>query len=415
MAIWFLPGFKFDPTDKQLLECYLKPKICRNKLPNDCIKEMEIYGARANPWEIFNDDSTQWITGKREQEKVVYIFASLTKISDKESSGVMGNEHNIRKAGCGMWHDETGRKPIMEGRDLIGHKRMLVFQINDINGLGDGVCLNKVGYWKMHEYFLPGFENYVVCRITFDGSKKAKVIKAVSGTRGSSTKSKANKKIGKAVLVESSHMFRDSGKVVAPSHDSRIFDSNYTVEGGKDYSSGLSYENQKFHQENLLASTSSVCRYGSDQGLILNKGLPQYDDGSNFRVVEQEGQGFAVNDDQRLNYEVEAQPVLFTSGDFENQLGTGLSDFNIGPDDDINLDLDDIWSDKDNVLPDDVSLNFENLFDSEKEMEEFLGKIGNNVQEKQQQLTQNTSCMLGKRGSVEAQEDNSGPTKKPRI
>ncbi|XP_074356523.1 NAC domain containing protein 50-like [Apium graveolens] len=181
--IWFVPGFKFDPSDKQLLNFYLKAKVLGEKLPIDCIKEKEIYGPRANPWEIFNDSSTQWITGKHELEKVVYIFASLTKIAaNKESSGIQGNEHNVRKAGCGMWHDETGRSPIMEGKNLIGHKRMLVFQINDINGLGDEVCLNKVGYWKMHEYFLHGFENYVLCRITFDGSKKTKVIKADSGT-----------------------------------------------------------------------------------------------------------------------------------------------------------------------------------------------------------------------------------------
>ncbi|KAL8132183.1 hypothetical protein AgCh_007902 [Apium graveolens] len=429
--IWFVPGFKFDPSDKQLLDCYLKAKVFGKKLPIDCIKEKEIYGPRANPWEIFNDSSIQWITGKHELEKVVYIFASLTKIAaNKESSGVQGNEHNVRKAGCGLWHDETGRSPILEGKKLIGHKRMLVFQINDINGLGDGVCLNKVGYWKMHEYFLPGFENYVVCRITFDGSKKTKVIKADSGTRGSGTKSKAeaNTKNAtsicttkddrrEAVLIQSSHIFRGSGKEVPPNHDSKIVNSNYTVEGGRDFSSGLSYENQRCYEKNMLASMNSVCCFDSDgQGLNLNKGLPRYDDG--IRVEGQQCQGFAGNDDQRLSSEEEAQPVKRTSGDFGNQLGTASSDFNSGPDDDVYLDLADLfdgydfWSDMDNILQNDVSMDLGNLVDSEKEIEKFLGQVDNNVLEKQQeqqQPMQNMSCMLGKRESFEAPENYSGP------
>ncbi|XP_017221652.1 NAC domain-containing protein 7-like [Daucus carota subsp. sativus] len=467
MALKLPVGYKFCPSDKELLEDYLKRKI-QGTLSWDVIQEKEIYGPNANPWEIFSDSSTQWITfGK---QKSVYVFTRLTKMADKESSGEGSEGHYVRTAGCGTWHVETGRKAVMDGdNNPIGEKRMLVFQISDTNGLKNGVQY----YWNMHEYLLKGIEDYVVCRITLDMMKTVKVCpKDVSGRRGS-TKSKAKKKSAttsnsnqreKAVLVNS---FCDPRKEVA----SNIDDSS---------TCGFSYENQRCIEEriemvyqNLLASTNTLCLDGSDQRSIPNEGMPQYDDARGRSCVEKpEGQGLNIlNDDQGLNNEEAAQPVIMGEG-FQN-MGTVLSDFNGGSEDEVYLDLEDIniigddfWSDAaDNVpmmdqpLPNhDVPLNSENLLDagswsdlleelgqddnnvdnvpmmdqplpnsdlslnfvdlldagSWSDLLEKLGQVNNNVQEQPQQQwqqpTQNMSCGLGKRKSFEAEE--AGPAKK---
>ncbi|XP_017256665.1 NAC domain-containing protein 55-like [Daucus carota subsp. sativus] len=395
-------GFKFTPSDKQLLEDFLRPKI-QGTLRWDIIKDKEIYGPDANPWEIFSDSSTQWITSG--SEKSVYVFSHLTKIADKESSGTGGNEHYVRKAGCGTWHVETGRKIIVDGNNNhIGEKRMLVFQINDVKGLTEG----DRKYWKMHEYFLKGYEDYVVCQITSDVSKRAKVYtKDVSGT-----KSKANKKIAATRTTKSKDEKGNQG-----CHEEKTEMMSY---------------------QNLLAPMNSLCLGGSDQAAIIYQGMPvQYNGagGVNSSVEEQEAeaQGLEVlHDHQRLNNQEAAQPVIPSTGGGIENLGS-----NGGSHDEAYLDLEDLfggdfWPNVDNLLMDDpmsndnVPLNFEGLFDaagswSDKNLEE-PGQVSNNVQEQQQQQQQqqqqaatrmNMSCMLGKRPSFEAQE--AGPIKKSRI
>ncbi|KAK1380523.1 hypothetical protein POM88_027267 [Heracleum sosnowskyi] len=197
------PGFKFSPSDEVLLRCYLLPKLCGKKLPCNMVEEKEIYGSDANPWHLFNASSTSWIDSSK-CEKTVYVFTRLTKKAASSCPATdKKTEHYVRKAGCGTWHDETGRKRtqimVRDGENVfMGNKRLLVYRINDIGGLGEGIInLDEVGYWKMHEYCLDGFEDCVLCAITWDTSKKAKVVsskktevvslcpKTLSGSRSS--------------------------------------------------------------------------------------------------------------------------------------------------------------------------------------------------------------------------------------
>ncbi|KAK1361004.1 hypothetical protein POM88_045478 [Heracleum sosnowskyi] len=111
---------QFAPSPEQLLQHYLKPKISRDKLPCDVIQEKEIYGSNANPWVVLDDLD------------------------------------NLRKAGCGTWCGKTCRMNIMDKTgEIIGKKKLMGFEINDVTGLGDGIDLNKVGYWKMYEIKPP--------------------------------------------------------------------------------------------------------------------------------------------------------------------------------------------------------------------------------------------------------------------
>ncbi|KAK1353783.1 hypothetical protein POM88_052148 [Heracleum sosnowskyi] len=156
---------EFAPSPEQLLQNYLMPKISGDMLPCDVIKEKEIYGLNANPWVVLDDFSTLW-TISGEFEKTAYVFARLTK---KRTS--------MRKAGCGTWCGRTSRMNIMDMTgEIIGKKRLMGFEINDVTALGDGNDLRKVGSWKMYEISLCGHDDdYVVCQIIHDTSKKAKV------------------------------------------------------------------------------------------------------------------------------------------------------------------------------------------------------------------------------------------------
>ncbi|KAK1392624.1 hypothetical protein POM88_011680 [Heracleum sosnowskyi] len=119
---------------------------------------------------VLDDFSTLW-TISGEFEKTAYVFARLTK-----KGASMRREHYIRKAGCGTWCGRTSRMNIMDMTgEIIGKKRLMGFEINDVTALGDGIDLNKVGFWKMYEISLCGHDDYFVCQIIHDTSKKAKV------------------------------------------------------------------------------------------------------------------------------------------------------------------------------------------------------------------------------------------------
>lgn len=43
-------GFRFDPTDEELVLCYLKRKICNQKIKPDIIAETNVY--KSDPEEL---------------------------------------------------------------------------------------------------------------------------------------------------------------------------------------------------------------------------------------------------------------------------------------------------------------------------------------------------------------------------
>lgn len=45
-----LPGFRFHPTDEELVGFYLKTKIQRRPLPIELIKQVDIY--KYDPWDL---------------------------------------------------------------------------------------------------------------------------------------------------------------------------------------------------------------------------------------------------------------------------------------------------------------------------------------------------------------------------
>lgn len=47
------PGFKFNPTDEELIECYLKPKVQKQQVPCGIIFDADLY--RYHPKELTSD------------------------------------------------------------------------------------------------------------------------------------------------------------------------------------------------------------------------------------------------------------------------------------------------------------------------------------------------------------------------
>ncbi|KAK1369067.1 hypothetical protein POM88_035159 [Heracleum sosnowskyi] len=272
------PGFRFYPTDNELLNLYLKPKVLGKDLPCDIIAEKKLYGQNSNPWDVFDDLSTDWMI--IDNLKTVYVFTPLTKIAAESTSrggGGQGKKENYMKtAGCGNWHGETSRKPIMENDRVIGFKRLLVYQINDVDFRSryGGVDSNRIGHWLMHEYVLCGYEDYALCRINLDMSKTTKIKNLCSNGASRvcrTVKSKANEKTNATMSKPN---------------------KKKTAKVGKEPVANCGAKNENFYQKSLASTTGVLPNY---DGGIIDKVLPLHGDVGSFRVGEKECPGFAVS------------------------------------------------------------------------------------------------------------------------
>lgn len=151
------PGFRFHPTDEELVVQYLRRKVFSCPLPASIIPEVEV--CKADPWDL---------PGDLEQER--YFF------STRESKYPNGNRSN-RATGSGYWKATGIDKQVMTSRNnqVVGMKKTLVFY------RGKPPHGSRTD-WIMHEYRLATaetaaagnvktipapapMENWVLCRI----------------------------------------------------------------------------------------------------------------------------------------------------------------------------------------------------------------------------------------------------------
>ncbi|TKY49858.1 NAC domain-containing protein 7 [Spatholobus suberectus] len=145
------PGFRFHPTDEELVDYYLRKKITSRRIDLDVIKDVDLY--KIEPWDlqelcrIGTEEQNEW-----------YFFSHKDK---KYPTGTRTN----RATAAGFWK-ATGRdKAIYSKHDLIGMRKTLVFYKGRApNG--------QKSDWIMHEYRLetdengtPQEEGWVVCRV----------------------------------------------------------------------------------------------------------------------------------------------------------------------------------------------------------------------------------------------------------
>ncbi|GJN01230.1 hypothetical protein PR202_ga18477 [Eleusine coracana subsp. coracana] len=150
------PGFRFHPTEEELVGYYLARKVASQKIELDIIQEVDLY--RIEPWDLqamckYGGEQGEW-----------YFFSYKDR---KYPSGTRTN----RATAAGFWK-ATGRdKPVTMSRSgrVIGMRKTLVFYKGRApNG--------RKTHWIMHEYrlqsndHLPAAahhnqeEGWVVCR-----------------------------------------------------------------------------------------------------------------------------------------------------------------------------------------------------------------------------------------------------------
>ncbi|XP_020575249.1 NAC transcription factor 29-like [Phalaenopsis equestris] len=127
------PGFRFHPTDQELIKCYLSKKVTASLPSNwDIIADIDLY--KFNPWDL---------PGKAFFGEGEWFFFSPR--DRKYPNGVRPN----RAAGIGYWKATGTDKPILGagGTQCIGVKKALVFH------KGRPPKGTKTE-WIMHEYRL---------------------------------------------------------------------------------------------------------------------------------------------------------------------------------------------------------------------------------------------------------------------
>ncbi|KAI3958633.1 hypothetical protein MKW98_030298 [Papaver atlanticum] len=127
------PGFRFHPTDEELVVQYLKRKVFACPLPASIIPELNV--CKHDPWNL---------PGDSEQER--YFF------SMREAKYPNGNRPN-RATGSGYWKATGNDRKIVAFRSnqIVGMKKTLVFYTGKPS---NGTRTD----WIMHEYGLvdPG-------------------------------------------------------------------------------------------------------------------------------------------------------------------------------------------------------------------------------------------------------------------
>ncbi|XP_042507861.1 NAC domain-containing protein 53-like [Macadamia integrifolia] len=146
------PGFRFHPTDEELVSFYLKRKVCGKPFRFDAISEVDLY--KSEPWDL------PGLSRLKSRDLEWYFFGALDKKYGKSSRTNRATEQ-------GYWKTTGKDRQVRRNNRIVGMKKTLVFHIGRAP---HGERTN----WVMHEYRLVdgelekmGFaqDAYVLCRI----------------------------------------------------------------------------------------------------------------------------------------------------------------------------------------------------------------------------------------------------------
>ncbi|KAJ0480182.1 putative transcription factor NAM family [Helianthus annuus] len=169
------PGFRFHPTDEELVDYYLRKKIASKRIDLDVIKDVDLY--RIEPWDL-----QELCKLGTEEQNEWYFFSHKDK---KYPTGTRTN----RATKAGFWK-ATGRdKAIYSKHNLVGMRKTLVFykgrapngqksdwimheyrlETNENNttqvSRGEGATVLSSGIEETVSHILPSEEGWVVCRV----------------------------------------------------------------------------------------------------------------------------------------------------------------------------------------------------------------------------------------------------------
>ncbi|XP_076946996.1 NAC domain-containing protein 53-like [Bidens hawaiensis] len=146
------PGFRFHPTDEELVRYYLRRKICGKPFRFDAISDVDVY--KVEPWDL------PGLSRLKTRDLEWYFFSVLDK---KYGNGSRTNRATDR----GYWKTTGKDRAVYHRSQLIGMKKTLVYHIGRAP---KGERTN----WVMHEYRLIDQElekagivqdGFVLCRI----------------------------------------------------------------------------------------------------------------------------------------------------------------------------------------------------------------------------------------------------------
>ncbi|XP_050943980.1 transcription factor JUNGBRUNNEN 1-like isoform X2 [Cucumis melo] len=145
-----LPGFRFHPTDEELVGFYLRRKVEKKPIAIEIIKQIDIY--KYDPWDlpkVSNVGDKEW-----------YFFCIRGR---KYRNSIRPN----RVTGSGFWKATGIDKPIFStlklssndnannNNNVIGLKKSLVYYRGSA---GKGTKTD----WMMHEFRLPFNNNNII-------------------------------------------------------------------------------------------------------------------------------------------------------------------------------------------------------------------------------------------------------------
>ncbi|KAL0924096.1 hypothetical protein M5K25_004902 [Dendrobium thyrsiflorum] len=130
-ALRLPPGFRFHPTDEELVLQYLKRKVFSFPLPAAIIPEIDL--GKYDPWDL---------PGVGEQERYFFYLRAAKYPNGRRVNRAMGS---------GYWKITGKEKPIVASKSnqVVGMKKVLVFYH------GKAPAGEKTD-WFMHEYCLAG-------------------------------------------------------------------------------------------------------------------------------------------------------------------------------------------------------------------------------------------------------------------
>lgn len=317
------PGFRFHPSDEELITHYLSHKVLDSKFSATAIGEVDMN--KVEPWEL------PWKAKMGEQEW--YFFCVRDK---KYPTGLRTN----RATAAGYWKATGKDKDIFRGKYLVGMKKTLVFYKGR-------APKGEKSNWVIHEYRLDGKlslhnlpktakNEWVICRVF--------------------KKSSGGKKIHISGLVRSNSMRNDTvSSLLPPLVDSlsisattkpTISESPYVP----CFSSPIDIQKEMISPIYPLSSTSSdifpnsfsMGQYAAIQGNWQYLGMPQMQDHTNFKYLF-ENYGSKLRDTPKAETDIE---VNTENSSAVSNLGMGRRSCREAPSTSVGgLEIDDcIWN-----------------------------------------------------------------------
>ncbi|CAN6279561.1 unnamed protein product [Urochloa humidicola] len=150
------PGFRFHPTDEELVSYYLRRRVLGRRIRVDAIAEVDLY--RLEPWDLPS------LSRIRSRDAQWYFFARLDRKVAGAGAGGRGGPGNRtnRATPRGYWKTTGKDREVYHRGKPVGMKKTLVFHAGR-------APKGERSNWVMHEYRLLDADGpqdlHVVCRI----------------------------------------------------------------------------------------------------------------------------------------------------------------------------------------------------------------------------------------------------------